>query len=274
MRTIKLKNKRPVVAMRNGAIGAGGFYGHVSIAGESIWEFGAPCGTCGVLFSKLAKTDQRLSDAQAQMIMGDLSTLPDDAHLKALGALLESGEYAVEVFEGVPTLVTPGADEDFFVTDYARLHGEPHDPADLHDPKTSYFRFGQQIELPNAAAWGAPWPALLLSFLLPLQNLRRLDKGRVAELEGEAWTGKQLTALAVSIVDQQSPATDVCDPTYPYREHRAVVHFLIDGHHRAAAAANTGKPLRVLSFVRLDASIADAPALRDAVEKLSASVAD
>ena len=41
-----------------------------------------------------------------------------------------------------------------------------------------------------------------------------------------------------------------------YYEHWALTHFLLDGHHKLEAAAETGRPLQLLALVAIDASLA------------------
>jgi hypothetical protein len=57
------------------------------------------------------------------------------------------------------------------------------------------------------------------------------------------------TSDAVSIVDNQAPAVERADSTYPYDEHFLFANCLIDGHHRVQAAAELGTPVRLLVIV-------------------------
>lgn len=54
-----------------------------------------------------------------------------------------------------------------------------------------------------------------------------------------------------------------------YYQHWGLTHFLLDGHHKMHAAADTGRPLRLLSLLSVDGSLASPeeiariPALRN-----------
>ncbi len=41
-----------------------------------------------------------------------------------------------------------------------------------------------------------------------------------------------------------------------YYAHWALTHFLLDGHHKMEAAAREGRPLRLLSLLAVEASLA------------------
>jgi hypothetical protein len=56
--------------------------------------------------------------------------------------------------------------------------------------------------------------------------------------------------LAVSVLDRTQPF-DSADA------HAGLVHFVLDGHHKLEAAARLGVAITVLSFVSIDASLAD-----------------
>ena len=43
-----------------------------------------------------------------------------------------------------------------------------------------------------------------------------------------------------------------------YYTHWGLTHFLLDGHHKMQAAAETGRPLRLLSLLSVDAGLASA----------------
>ncbi len=54
----------------------------------------------------------------------------------------------------------------------------------------------------------------------------------------------------------------MCQPAFAgeggdYYTHWALMHFLLDGHHKLEAAAKAGRPLRLLSLLSVDAGLAD-----------------
>lgn len=245
----------------------GGYYSHLHIDSAIVFEFGAPCGTCGVLFRKVSDAVALVSDVDAPILLGDLSELPDVDAIRRLSAPLGTGHYEVRVFEAVPMRTVSGDTHDFFLHEQKPLNGWSH-AEDESRPGTSYYRFGADVALP-AAAWSGTFPALLLQLVVPLFDEALADEVRIQHWIDRADAGDQLTAMAITVVDQQSPAMDAEDEEYAYREHRALVHYLLDGHHRAIAAARTGRPLRVLSFVSREGSLADPASYRDSIDRLA-----
>lgn len=58
----------------------------------------------------------------------------------------------------------------------------------------------------------------------------------------------------MSLLDVCQPAVD--DDSRDYFAHWALTHFLLDGHHKVAAAAEAGASLQLLSLLSVDASLA------------------
>lgn len=250
------------MTFRRGGVGAEPFYTRLAVAGEDAYEFAAPCGTCGVIFNRLS-VPHPINDGEAVDLLGDLRSLPTAKILDRLAQPLPSGQYTVGMFEGVADLALPGAASDFFVEHYARLKGAPG-----RMPRTAYLRHGNEGVIPNALWWGGGREsALVASLICPLQDIGRPDEQRVQHWIDHHRAGGVLTALAVSIVDQQAPADGVADETYPHREHRVLLHFLIDGHHRAIAAARLGVPLRILAFVSWDYSNAEEDVVKETIDR-------
>jgi hypothetical protein len=57
----------------------------------------------------------------------------------------------------------------------------------------------------------------------------------------------------VSVLDICQPADDNATD---YVAHRAPTHFLLDGHHKMQAAADSGQQLQLLSLLSIDAGLA------------------
>ncbi len=78
------------------------------------------------------------------------------------------------------------------------------------------------------------------------------DRRRVADDAATASAGAA-TAVAYSLLDVLQPAMDEGEDYY---EHWVLTRFLLDGHHKAEAAAATGQPVRLLCLVDETISIA------------------
>ncbi len=75
-----------------------------------------------------------------------------------------------------------------------------------------------------------------------------LDEQRIAYFRDQLTLGVRPTAIAVSVLDiKQYYDSDVA--------HWCLAHYLLDGHHKIAAAAETGCPITLLSFVTSDHGI-------------------
>lgn len=79
--------------------------------------------------------------------------------------------------------------------------------------------------------------------VLPLVPPSELMPDRVAFYQTQLTHGDTPTALALSMYDGRAPM-GIYSQT-------ALVHFLLDGHHKMMAASQSAKPLSILSFLRL-----------------------
>ena len=120
------------------------FYSYLLVNGERIFEYGSPCGTCGIVFRKVRSPKNQISDPEAVQLLGDLSEVPSDQTLQRLARVLEPGTYHPIVIEGTIQYIEPGSPNDYFATDVVQLFGlEPPEnkPA---GPWTPYYRFGSE----------------------------------------------------------------------------------------------------------------------------------
>ncbi|HSG26458.1 MAG TPA: hypothetical protein VLA32_10110, partial [Anaerolineales bacterium] len=85
-----------------------GFYSYLLVNGEQIFEYGSPCGTCGIIFRKIGSQENRVSDPEAVQLLGDLNEVPSDKTLHRLARILEPGTYHPIVIEGNIQYIKPG----------------------------------------------------------------------------------------------------------------------------------------------------------------------
>jgi hypothetical protein len=246
------------------------FYCHLTVAGERIFEYGCPCGTCGILFRKVGSTAHRLDDAESVELLGALDSVPEDEVLRRLARVLEPGLYHPTVLEGTIRLIEPGAPDDYFATDVVRLFGlEAPEYEEPSGPWTSYYKLGSDCELERTGRLRGPHKALVTAVVMPLHDPAQLDRDRVEHWKRQQEAGRNLTAFAVSVLDNQQPAMEVKDPTYAYAEQFLLTSCLLDGHHRVQAAAETGAPLRILSLLARDFSLAQTEDLASVLGRYS-----
>ncbi|MBE9002065.1 hypothetical protein IQ274_28640 [Nostoc sp. LEGE 12447] len=79
--------------------------------------------------------------------------------------------------------------------------------------------------------------------------------------------GGQPTAFAVSVLDVKQPA--VWEDNPEITEHWCLAHYLLDGHHKIYAAAQTNKPLNLVSFLAVDESLASEEEIKSALTYLT-----
>ncbi|HEX3131350.1 MAG TPA: hypothetical protein VH394_28695, partial [Thermoanaerobaculia bacterium] len=157
-----------------------------------------------------------------------------------------------------------------FATDVVRLFGlEAPECDEPSGPWTSYYKLGPDHELARKGRLSGPHKALVTAVVMPLHDPAQLDRGRVEHWKRQLEAGRNLTAFAVSVLDNQQPAMEVRDPTYPYAEQFLLTSCLLDGHHRVQAAAETGAPLRILSLLARDFSLASAEDLETVLGRYS-----
>jgi hypothetical protein len=234
------------------------WYCHLTIAGARVFEYGCPCGTCGIVFRKIGSVAHRLSDAQAVHLLGNLDEIPPHDALRSLARVLQPGLYCPSIVAGPVTFVEPGTSNDYFATDVVRLFGkEPPDYAEPSGPRTSYYRLGMDRQLDRTGRTSGPHKALVTAVVMPLHAPAQLNRERIEYWKRHHQAGLHLTAFAVSVLDNQQPAMSPADSTYPYEEQFLLTLCLLDGHHRIQAAAELGAPVRILSLLAMDFSLVE-----------------
>jgi hypothetical protein len=208
------------------------------VDGNPVYGLTVPCDTCDFFFERLGLAQGPRSVVPEALASGIHSL--DGPVVEDCEVLVGPGTYDVLLVDVRPTLVTPGSPGDYFTHDVQEIW--PPDELDSSDPGTAYWR---TLELQVDAK------TRFFEFVVPVVDLAAIDDDRVGQYEESFRSGTQPTALAISVLDARSPAIEVPDPG----THWCLAHFLLDGHHKAVAAARTGQPLRILSFLAHGSSI-------------------
>jgi hypothetical protein len=143
-----------------------------------------------------------------------------------------------------PRLVTPSGPGDYFCEEQLNtwsidgFWGLPEYPA------TPYYRTYETSVDANSH---------LYEFVVPMVPPSWNDADRVREYAHRLVASAKPTAVALSVLDVRQPA-DAEGPDYYC--HWLLTHFLLDGHHKLQAAAESTSPVRLLSLLSLDASLA------------------
>lgn len=221
-----------------------GWWRYLNVRGEALFEVGNICDTCQYWFQRLEPDVAPIDiDAMSGILADGLRTL-DEEVVEAFGRILPEGDYRVALLRLTPERISPGSAADYFRTEQPADWPQilmPDEEPDLLDPATDYYRPAGQSGFTIA---GDP----AFDFLVPLQRPECLDEERIAYFAERLAGGAAPTAVAVGLFDiKQHYASEVA--------HWCLGHFLLDGHHKVEAAARTGRPVTLLSFISCAASL-------------------
>ena len=147
-------------------------------------------------------------------------------------------------FERLPSLVYPGSKEDYFIYEQVELWGVDAFWGLPHFPKTEYYRLTSKEFVAGLG---------LFEFLIPTFPHNWLDTERINYYVQLLNSGSKPTAISLSVLDIKQPADWEGDKRIT--EHWCLAHYLIDGHHKAFAAASVGQPLTLISFLATEQGI-------------------
>ena len=230
----------------------------LAVDGEPAFELSSWCGTCPVLFRRQQGATQTLAQAAlTDRLTAGLDALDDDV-LDTVGSLLPPGSYLPLLLTVTPRLTRPVEDGDYFAGEQVATWGIDAFWGLPENPRTPYYRtFETAVD--DAAH--------LYEFVVPMVPPSWDDPATVAAHAGRLATSDRPTAVAVATLDVMRPAMDHGEDPYA---HWGLTHFLLDGHHKVHAAAETGRALRLLSLVSVGDSLAD-PAQLAALPRLRAA---
>lgn len=228
------------------------------IDGEPAFELTFWCGTCQFLFKRLEGATSTCSPDNVDRRLLDGMHAIDDDVLAQFGSLLPRGEYIPILVSIEPRLVRPAQAGDYFAEDQVATWG-----------LNGFWGLPEYPQTPHYRAYETPVSAEAhpFEFVVPMVPPSWNDRERVSQYTAELARSAQLTAVAVSTLDVCQPAVD---HGADYFGHWALTHFLLDGHHKMQAAADSGQPLQLLSLLSIEASlgqpeqVAQVPSLRAA----------
>lgn len=215
------------------------------------------CDTCRYIFTKVYNA-QSLTDGtpaevaeRISLALRDVNGMPDNTALRELGFVLAPGNYSVVLVSLTPSLVMPGDPNDYFATEAIATWGVDPYFGVGHSPQTPYYRLGKADLGP--APYGNKRLGVVLGVPLypPTQELmNRQDV--IAEYRAalrERTT--RPTVFALGLVDDRGPAAFE-EPPPEFSCHTIVTLFILDGHHKIAAAALERVAIQILAFLPHD----------------------
>lgn len=201
------------------------------------------CGTCPCLFQRLEGATTTCSIADAERSLADGIQGIDQDVVTQFGQLLPRGDYLPLLMAVEPRLIRPSHAGDYFAEEQVATWGLNGFWGLPENPRTPYYRtFGTTVDS----------DAHLFEFVVPMVPPSWNDSNRVAAYASELAGPSRMTAVAVSILDVCQPAGGSGD----HVTHWALTHFLLDGHHKMQAAADSRQQLQLLSLLSVDASLA------------------
>ena len=214
---------------------------------KPAFELSFWCGTCQFLFRREDGANERLSiDALEAHLAEGVHDLDDDV-VNAFAALLTAENYLPLLLEVQPRLVRPAETDDYFAEEQVATWGLDSFWGLPEYPRTPYYR---TYEAPVDA------DAHLFEFVVPMVPPSWNDPARVEAYRKRLAHSSNPTAVAVATLDVCAPATD--SSSTDYFDHWCLTHFLLDGHHKFQASAESGARLQLLSLLSVNGSLADA----------------
>jgi len=189
----------------------------------------------------------------ADLLKAGVYQLSDAVVEKIIDGLPE-GDYLAILLEADLQATRPGAINDFFAREQIELYGVDTFWDLPHDPRTPYY-------LASKAPIGER--AKLFHFVVPMFPERWLKQSVITEYMNETADQVHPTAVAISVLDVKGPSD--WNGEKDVVEHWTFTHFLIDGHHKVAAAMRAGRPARLLSLTAITAGISTPEQIRHAI---------
>lgn len=212
---------------------------------KPAFELSFWCGTCQLLFQRLEGANDTLSldELQGRLTIG--LDGPDTEVVDSFARLLPRAQYLPLLLAVDPRIIYPAKPGDYFAEEQIATWGVDSFWGLPEYPRTAYYRTFESAVSSDAH---------LYEFLVPMVPPAWNDQSRVAEYGRLLAESSSPTAVAVSILDVCAPAVD--NESEDYYEHWGLTHFLLDGHHKVQAAAESGRSLRLLSLLSVDAGLA------------------
>jgi hypothetical protein len=244
-----------------------GWTRYLTVGGKQAYQIGGGCDTCLFFFERVTSNKLDPIALAGRLGAGD-DVLADDV-LQAVGALLPSGNYAVVDMTIRPRLTQPCDSSDYFSHESIDLFGVPQYQGIPHSPRIAYWRAGE-TDMPQGSGArrvaetlkrrDTDTPQRLFQFVVPMETPAVMDAERLEHYRRDLEGGRRPVALGVSVLDVRAPAVTPWDKngdaSYEYAEHWCLATYLLDGHHKIQAAAQSGRSVGLLTFISREASMA------------------
>ncbi len=216
----------------------------LSINGEATFHLGNVCDTCAFFFERLSETNNRLEVGELRQSLENGMTEITASVSETVIQLMPVSDYTVALLKIKPEQAIAGGTSDYFASEDRQFEEYIVDEGniDLHDPKADYYRVGGRSEIVMPSSFGT---AKGFEFLIPITSKRELNSVRIDHFVEALSNGGLPTAIAVSLLDVKGPSVND-------RTHWCLAHYILDGHHKVAAAEQSSKEITLLAFIAHD----------------------
>jgi hypothetical protein len=234
---------------------------YLTVDGKQAYHLGNICNTCAFLFQRMNGANNTIKvGALAGKLAAGLDRLEPDV-IDSLALLMPDGRYRALLLRLTPYRVTIGTNDDYFA--YEQIE---NDGVDLfygfpHHPRVRYYRSERRRITPPAGTTSGRDDGVLFEFLIPMFAENWLETSRIADYQQAIANGRTPTAVAISVLDVKGPAEEGDD-------HWCLAHYLLDGHHKAAAAAQREQPITLISFLAVEQGISTENEIEAALAEL------
>ncbi len=225
----RLTSVNPVLSLKE----TGLTHRYLTVAGQHILNMTGPCDTCRLLFSYIP-------DVKPQIPLPDLSTALenglkeiDEKIVRTLEPLLPSGDYLLSLRDVSPQEASAQSPDEYVDS----------------IPKNSVSEIGRPFF--SCGTGTTKDQVQVFELILPLWDISELVPEVIDQYVTKLKEGGTSTAVAFSYVHITRNGHGG-SPLTAY-----VVHCLIDGHHKVAAAAKTNSAIRILSFLPVTSAATD-----------------
>lgn len=216
----------------------------ITLDGKRAHYIGNICGTCPFIFERQEGANDKISPVALSNSLRNGIISIDEMITSAAMEALPAGAYKVLLLSCSPRLIVPSKPGDYFFEEQIQLWGVDPFWGVPHYAKNEYYR----TEPANISNGGA-----LFEFVVPMFPRRYLHEKTIESYKTLLGNPTVPTALAVSILDVKQPANWSGNPDIT--SHWCLAHYLLDGHHKMCAAALTGRPISLLSFLAVGKGI-------------------
>lgn len=217
---------------------------YIAIEGKKAFHIGNVCGTCSFFFERLEGANKSIDPEKVVKALNKGVRKIKTSFLDDLKKIIPDGKYIVLLSEVLPVLTYPGDEKDYFSHEQVELWGMDAFWGMPHFPKTEYYRLTTKNINEDTGYY---------EFLIPTFPHNWLDKKRLAEYRKMLRKGHKPSMVTLGIFDTNQPAD--WEGEKKITNHWCLAHYLVDGHHKAYAAALERKPVTMISFLAIEQGI-------------------